>query len=365
MKTLFNLITLSVLVSLLGGCASLPDWAVSPGRVNHYELQKKVKEHEMFWQSLPNPNDYPREKLEIIGHGVGSYRHYPMRVNEKDFPEGNKATAKNIAYLMDTAFSSEHINAIELDALPPSTSHDLCKGERAEQKSCSFIMHDEPDWTLINKSSTPKSLKYMKNNSVSAALNHFVDRGYHKKGKLMYLELKCNTTKKKCADDAVRIFNDIKNIISNNKAEENKRNWLTITSFFPEALKIFQKEMKKIELDKKVDYALIAGYDKFYKKALAQAKGKVPKFDKTIQDFIVTTRWLNRVWFSTRGIDSAGAVFEGIDKKRGAYCKEHACKGLKYSVSSYDKDWDKFKKILKEDHPFTSNLVSIMIDVDD
>ena len=369
MKTLFNLIFISFLVSILIGCASKPDWAVSPGRVNHYELKDEVEKLNTFWKSLPNPKKYPRKKLEIIGHGVGSYRHYPMRVNEKDFPEGNKAKAKNITYLMDTAFSSEHINAIELDALPPSTSHELCKGERSTQHSCSFIMHDEPDWTLINNDSTPKSLKYMQNNSVSAALNYFVERGYHKKDKLMYLELKCNGSEEKCSDDAVRVANDIKKFVSENQVAKNKRNWLTIISFSPTALKALRCELENTQLHNKVDYALIAGYDKagllWHKKILAQAKGKVPKFDEKVKKFVVTTTWLNRVWFSTRGIANSGSVFKDIDVKRDAYCKKNACKKLMYSVSSYDKSWKNFQKKLGGDKPFISNLVSIMIDVDD
>lgn len=370
MKILINFLFISILFSILTGCVlSRVDALVSPGRVNHYELKEKVGELNDFWESLPIPEKYSQEKLEIIGHGVGSYRHYPMRVNENDFPQGNKSKAKNITHLMDAAFSSKYIDAIELDTLLPSPSHDLCNGKHNPQKNCSFVMHDEPDWELINKDNKLKSFTYMQNNSVDTALNHFVERGYHTKGKLMYLELKCNSSEKKCTDDAVRVAEDIKKFIGNNKLAKNKRNWLTMISFSPKALKAFRCELENTQLHNNVDYALIAGYDEAgflgHKKFIAQFKGKVPEFDEKMKDFIITTTWLNRVWFSTSGIDHPGSVFAGIDTKRDVYCEGKNCNILKYSVSSYDKKWEKFKKTLKDDDPFISNLVSIMIDVDD
>lgn len=375
MKIFFNLVILSVLVSLLSGCGQTkPDWVVSPGRVNDYELKKEIKKFQLLREKLPNSN----KKLKIIGHGAGSYRHYPMAINDNDFLMGNKAKAKHITHLIDDSFEFNNIDAVEIDAQLPPLSHELCSKKDSSDKSCSFAIHDTPDWSLVSNSRVPNSIKFLRKNTVRAVLNHFVERTYHEQGKQVYLEVKCtdkvDPNVMECITAGKRVAEDIKDIIKNNVLE-GKKNWLTIISFFPDALGAFRSELEKIQLHNKVDYGLIAGHDTKgligwlgLKEKWAQAKGRVPEFVDRIKNFAIEKYWLNQVWFSTRGISGSSSVFKKIDLERRHKCKDdnqEVCKALEYNVSSYDRGWTSFEEDLTGDEKFSGNLVSIMIDVDD
>ena len=378
MKTFIKLGPLVVLVFLLSGCGVLTsDWLVSPGRVDHYQLQAEVNKLDKFWRELPNPANTRPDKLEIIGHGAGSYRHYPMDINIDDYPEGNKSKAKNVSHLMDAVINTGFVDSIELDSQLPLVSqvpHELCRDNDGAKLPCSFVMHNTPDWMLISEKDTPKTFTYMQKNTVSSVLEHFIDRGYHRKGKLVYLELKCDDDKSNiinCAEAGIQVAQDIKDIIRNTKQSKGSKNWLTITSFFPVALNAFRDELES-GLNDKVDYALIAGYDKAgflgIKAWAAQLKGRVPEFDTDIQKFATSKPWLDRIWFSTKGITDPASVFEKVKEAREKNCPGYnkgLCKDLEFSVSSYDNSWKQFKKTLNGNSPFSLPLVSIMIDIDD
>ena len=119
---------------------------------------------------------------------------------------------------------------------------------------------------------------------------------------------------------------------------------------------------------------LIAGIDEIglfgHKWLIAQAKGSVPLFDPKFQQFVVTTSWLDSIWFSPQGIKDYSSVFNKITEDRKNNCPTDSnngpCKQLTYSVASYPLEWEDFVgKLVGARPPFTLPLKSIMIDIDD
>lgn len=341
-------------------CLGNPNFFVSPSRIERSQLDTEVDKLRYF-RTLEMQGDYDYKSLEIIGHAAASFRHYPMNIDKSLSVVGNYDTkAIDVTKLIDVAFYSDDIDSIEIDAYVAKPSHLLCKNQ--DKKNCSFIMHDAPAWEDINNSTTSEAFKYMQRNTLLKVLTHFVKQDYHLKNKRLYLEIKScpllnqenNTSCTAVASN--RIADDIKDIIDKNYLGQGRKNWLTIVSFSPTALSTVYNKLGK-NLQEKVNYALIAGFDKkgLYgiKESLAQCKGPVPQFSKNIEDFVLTSPWIDRVWFSTKGITKPNKMFQNIYNKR---------KDLKFSVSSYDNFENNFYEIMKQ---FKLPLVSVMIDVDD
>lgn len=362
------LIGLSIFVGLLiSGCGTPsplclgnPNFFVSPSRIERSQLDTEVDKLRYF-RTLEMQGDYDYKSLEIIGHASASFRHYPMNIDKSLSVVGNYDTkAIDVSKLIDVAFYSDDIDSIEIDVYVAEPSHLLCKNQ--DKKNCSFIMHDTPAWEDINNSTTSEAFKYMQRNTLLKVLTHFVKQDYHLKNKRLYLEIKTcqqpnHENNSSCtADASKRIIDDIQDIIEKNYLGKGKENWLTIVSFSPIALSTAYKTLDK-NSQEKVDYALIAGYDKKgfcgIKESLAQCKGPVPQFNENIEKFVLSNTWIDRVWFSTKGIAKPNEMFQNIYNKR---------RDLKFSVSSYDNSEKHFYEIMKQ---FKLPLASIMIDVDD
>lgn len=361
---------------LSGCCFGNPDCFVSPNRTEHYQLQETRTRLKAFCSQL---EDCQPCKLQVIGHGAASFRHYPMDVSWSGLPVSNNKTwhstslAKNVTHLIDAAFSDGFIDAVEIDAQLPSSCHPLCEG--VDKTDCAFIMHNEPKWSRLTEKRSPEAFSYMRKNTVKAVLNHFVDRQYPAQGKHLYLEIKgsrecahADNRSTECTAAGTRIAGIIKSVFENRQLQPTEQNWLTVTSFSASALTAVHDELAKHHLQEGIDYALIAGYDRpllGIKARLAQCKGPVPQFDKDMQKFVVTTPWLNQVWFSTKGISKPEEVFALLVQQRSEFfaknpeMKHH---DLTFNVSYYDRKKEAFKKAMQD---FSLPLASVMIDVDD
>lgn len=383
MKNIYKILTSVIIVSILSACCfGNPDWAVSPNRINidKGELSDEIKKIHDLCDSMPG--NCISNKLEIVGHGAASFRYYPMGIDKDGKVKGNSwsvfknAKAKNVVDLMDIAFRDHNIEAIEIDVQLPKTSHPLCK--IADKQNCAFVMHNTPDWKMISNENID-SFRYFQNNTLNIVLSHFMNQNYHTEGKRVYLELKssldCTSPDQErieCTDDAFRVANIVKQILSKTNSSESTKNWLIITSFSATALSALREKLEE-QFKNQVDYALIAGYDTKgflgIKSCLAQCKGPVPQFTKEMQDFASLTPWLNKLWFSTKGISNPIKIFDGVVSKRSKLCKlrnNESCEKLLFCVANYDQSENKFREIMNNsDEPFTHPLVSIMIDIDE
>jgi hypothetical protein len=307
-----------------------------------------------------------QNKLEVIGHTGGSFRHYPMDITNKGKIVGNDdAKVHSLVALMKSAFDDHNLTAIEIDAqLPPNINHEL---HVDNNPNTSFVMHDIPNWYLLTQEDQPDAFNYLRKNALPIVLKEFISKGYHKKDKKIYLEIKVKNEcahpgniSHQCIDAPSRVARDIQTILK--LQDTNTNQWLTVISFSASALEILREKLGE-KYQNKIAYALIAGYDKdgfFSMKAkLAQCKGDVPKFDHIMKMFVTTHAWISNIWFSTKGIANPAKEFKSIVKMRQ---KIYPNSPLKFTVASYDRSWSDFKKSILE---FPYPLASIMIDIDD
>lgn len=352
-------------LTLSSCCLGNPTPFVSPGRVSPDHLNDEIMKLKSFCKKLPN-NICDKNNLEIIGHGAGSFRHYPMDITQKGKIVGNDgAKVHNFVELMKNAFDEHTLTAIEIDAqLPPQINHEL---HTDSNPNTSFVMHNTPNWNKLTQKNQPVAFDYLRKNSLPIVLKEFISKGYHHKDKKIYLELKVanecahpGNTSHQCTDAPNRVAKDIQTILK--LPDANSHQWLTVISFSASALETLREKLGE-QYQNKIDYALIAGYDKdgpFSMKAkLAQCKGDVPKFDQTMKTFVATHQWISYLWFSTKGISDPVKEFKSLVKMRQ---RIHPNIPLKFNVSSYDRSWNGFKKRIQE---FPYPLVSIMIDIDD
>ena len=351
----------TVLALLMGGCCfGNPTFIVSPGRVGPDHLKDEINKLKSLCNILPN-GKCDETKLEIIGHGAGSFRHYPMDVTTGGTIVGNdNAKVKNFEDLLKTAFDNHNLDAIEIDAqLPPYINHELHVNNNP---NTSFVMHNTPDWEKLTRLEQPKAFAYLQDNTLPKVLEVFTSRHYPEQGKKLYLELKSNNecantgnTAHQCTDSPIRVAKDIEYIL---KSRPFSNRWLTVVSFSATSLETVHKT-----LGDRIDYALIAGYDTdgflSIKARLAQCKGDVPKFDDDMKKFVANNKWISMVWFSTKGISDPTEELKEIIKIRQ---KEHPDVPLKFSVATYDRTWRGFYKKMAD---FPYPLASVMIDIDD
>lgn len=367
-------ILLPVVCLLLGSCSLLPDKIVSPGRILRDNLSNGLLP---LYETCNKIKSCQVDELEIIGHGAGSYRYYPMDIHKDGYIHGNQwnlkcqAKAKDINPLIDQTFATKEIRSVEIDIQAPPADHILCKNGQ----DCLFIMHNKPDWDTITSLKHPV-VNYLQRNTLGKTLRHFINKGYYKKQRL-YLEIKssfgCNAPNRKdskCKDAGLRIASEIKAALAEvkNKTRKQDPNWLTMISFSATALQSFRQGLPK-DLQDSVNYTLIAGVHPFSLKwFFGQAKGSVPLFTDELQQFATTTPWLDYVWFSPQGISKFSTLFHDLTIKRQQECKERGrqCHELRFNVSTYALKQKTFYKAMTEiDPPFTQILTSMMIDVDD
>lgn len=354
---------------MICSCATLQDAMVSPGRIQRDKLPEDLA-------PLYQARGLPHQSLEIIGHGAGSFRFYPMSVKGGKSVKSNKwkdcdQPVKDINTLMDMAYEKDSIISLEIDIQAPPIDNALCNGDQ----DCLFIMHNKVKWQKL-KSDDNEAVKYMQRNTVRQTLQYFVDKDYHLR-KRLYLELKyprgCqspDSDRSDCGDVSIRLANEIVRILETVNADtiEPENPWISVISFSALALSEVRSALPS-ELKNKIDYVLIAGIHPKsswlgFKWLIGQTKGPVPMFNKEMREFVVNTPWLDRVWFSTQGIPKFEKVFSELADQRRRNCQE--CQPLDLSVAVYPLKSETFvKKFADTDSVFRLSLKSMMIDIDD
>ncbi|WP_196888411.1 hypothetical protein [Aureivirga sp. CE67] len=333
----------------------------SPGRIKKTEIDSYYQEISSFTKSI-NKNE--AKEIDLIAHGAGSWRYYPMGINKKGKVYGNgfrfkKNAAKNINDLIDATLAINKEVSFEMDIQYPPEKHPIRK-EFPEDHG--FIIHDIPNWKKLHIRS--KTLDFFKKNTVKKVLKHFTKNNYHQTSKLFFeikVTEKCYGIKRATCEI---VCEDLaKGLIP--FAEKYKRdsgeNWMQIVSFSPRALRLFREHLPD-NLKDKFNYCLIVGFTGGYiKSKLAQIKGFVPAFDETIKSKILEMDWLDCLWFSIQGITDFKEQFEALNNRRIA----ENMKELEFSFSTYQYKKEKLKKMLKSQAKYPFNFQSFLIDIDD
>jgi hypothetical protein len=333
---------------------------ISPGRVE----QTEFSEHKSIFAKTSNEiSSLDNEHYEVIAHGAGSWRFYPMGISEKGIVYGNgfsnkKTKAKPVNQIIDSTLLIDPNISIELDVHYPTKN-----SEFNENKG--YIIHDQPLWDNDCMRSDHVS-EYLNTNTLESVLRHFTERNYYKKSKV-YIEIKvkkecdCEAAADSCKTQYVKLAKELNQFAKKYRRTDGD-NWLCITSFSSFALKGFRNQLRS-ETRTLFDYVLIAGYTGGKLKGrLAQSKGYVPKYDSTIKSFAAETAWLDCIWFSVRGITDFKAEFNDLIERRQ---KLHPDSPLAFSYATYEKKRKKMIKSLRKGSVLKGRIRSFMIDIDD
>ncbi len=358
-----NLVLLLFSMSLISSCGLVKEQIISPGRVSKGNLDKHYKAFKKVCDTVNNPTI---KEIEMIGHGAGSWRYYPMGINKNGVAYGNgysnkKTPALGIKKLIDISISINSKMAIELDAHLAHENH-LIKSIYPNDGA--YILHDEPQWKR-KRFTNINALKYLHENSLAVALKHIANKDYYQNCKV-YVEIKVpkkyyNSNEK---EELLKLCEKLSKELgyySKTYKRLDGKNWLSITSFSHTALTYFHDSLEP-ELQKQFDYTLILGYKGFWNSLFASCKGYVPRFNENILNFMIKTEWLNSVWFSAQGIKNYHNEFNKITKSRRTH--DSNFKDLIFSFSTYQYSERKMvRKLLRHKNPEYS-FGSFMVDVD-
>ena len=359
---------------LLGGCTDL----ISPSRMLEDNLQQDIADRKVFFK---------KPELSVIGHGAAAFRDYPMNIVKV---RGRAAAVRSNNWLLQAAYASAvkdslerafnryQLDAVEIDIQLPPADHSLCK---ATGDDCAFIMHDTPQWEAIQKDDV--AYDYLLKNRLSQVLEAFVNAGFHH-DKTLYLELKTSAAcqvirpeaELQCDSVASRVRKVIQpylvpRYVAQTKIAqpevtdiERKRPWLQIVSFSPSAMASLYAQLPESQRQY-VGFSLVAGFTEdaswpmsLLRARLSQLKGPVPVFDEQIQDFVAANVWIERVWFSPKGMSEPVTIMRNLQQRR---LEQDALSPLGFSVSVYDTSLASFEKKMAG---FDDNLLSFMVDVD-
>lgn len=355
---------------LLMSCRGMRDNIASPGR---YEAASVADSTKRLLQTCEQMGGCATTDLEIIGHQAGSYRNYPMDVTRggevlsNGWPGSGSTAATDILPLLDAAFGGPDMDAVEIDVQALPAAH-----PQYSDSSRVVVLHDlQKRWRNVDANSP--AAEHFRTNTLSSVLKHFASEGLGQT-KRLYIEIKsrfgCNApdnSSTKCTYTSEVVAQVLSEQLTDTALWRNSsgKPCITIISFSATALETVRAGLPK-HLWPFIDFALIAGVDRGgFRWLVGQAKGSVPIFTKQMRQFVTTTDWLQRIWFSAQGIRDFESVFAELDAARKKECAN--CSALGYSVAVYPLKTESFHKRMLP-HPTTTYhlpLKSMMIDVDD
>lgn len=357
-----------LLLFLLSSCMQTK-YVASPGRIKPDSTS--LETHNQKFTSLSrNLDSKPKEKYEVIGHALSSWRYYPMDVNRNGLVYGNGENGKynctqadSIVKLIDKSIKYDSYMSLEMDVQYIPTS---AKVDTSLNRDIGYIMHNIPKW---NKKGVSKSsaINYLKANTLKTALDHIVKMNYYEKCKV-YIEIKVTKRSYKKGQEylndsqCIKLAKELTSYIQLYE-RTNRENWLCIYSFSPQALEKIRSYIPN-DLKNKIDYILVAGYVPIYQACIASFKGYIPRFNKKRINFLDTTEWIKCVWFSAQGIPNFKKVFHEIDSARQERHPEW--QPLTYSFATYPKkNMDCFMKKKGKNSNKKISIRSFMLDIDD
>lgn len=337
-------------------------WFVSPGRVGPEALAAHNKHFNQVSRDISLSSE--EDSIEIIAHGAGSWRYYPMGINRKGVVYGNgfkykKTPASSITNIINKTLDYNPNISIELDVHYPPNGHSIAQ----KYEDGAYVIHDKPEWDK-NPELNSVTENYLHNNTLNHVLQNHI-KNNHIATSAIYIELKVSSQNyfdtSRSSQEPHRLAKQLTPYLRAN-LRNDRTNWIGITSFSPVALKLFRSNLPD-DLKDKVDYILIAGYTGGRLKGkLAQSKGFVPRFNEEIKNFAIKTEWLDYIWFSAQGIKEFTPEFNSVINQRRIY---HPHSSLEFSFSTYQKKRKPMDNLLKEEIIIDANICSYMLDIDD
>jgi glycerophosphoryl diester phosphodiesterase len=321
-----------------GGCSLrwLPaDWE-SPGRLKVADLSNSYTQFDSLCvgdcKVLPCDN----EKAERVGHVLGAYQEYTMKLTkEGPLPRKNATLIADALCLMERAFDKMDLDAVEFDV---HVNRDNKNDNRV------FILHYEPLWAWLSSWSESKNFIEKDENTLEGLLSAFF-LNYSGKRKRLYIELKAP---KKCRDNGMcptdsctKAVKPVAAVVKKWSMDiKNNEDTIAFVSFSTQMLEAIYTALPP-KLREVVDFILILGPSNWGTAIIASIpKGWIPDFDQDVIKWLKQEQWVDGVWYSPRVIKNLPTQICEINSERE--------KNLFVGISTYQQGRDDFMKSVRE-----------------
>lgn len=247
-----------------------------------------------------------------ILHRGGAFQEYAKNINCEIF--GTKAQAKDIADMMDCAFSTSGVDAIEIDlrTIPGSAEF-----------SRVYIVHDGIDPDIVRKD-IPSIRGYLSRNSIDQVIEHFIKLRYAEKRKQLFLELKAprkslfsnngplDAAEKQYVRQSVDAVNSTIERLTDEPLRKQVKDRIAFISFNIFALEeVYNISGKSYGLHflAATNRPLLGRIGTFRDYELNYLNGD-------LVGKLIAAEWLDGIWFDPRAIDDAALIFNSINNRR-------------------------------------------------
>jgi len=255
-------------------------------------------------------------RLLKIGHQAGAFERYP-----KD-PEKISIDTADILELMKKSFEDYRLDGIEID-IQIDQKNIVGEGVRDI-----YVVHNKLEINLA-----PYAADYLKKNTLRKVIMGFIDAKYHEKDKHIYIEIKCDDSKRLDIRDeaaisgALDVIDEVVKSYSAGEAEAICKH-IAFASFNYRALE-------------RIDRLCNGKHDLFFIVASNRALGWIatktiyPHFNylgKRLKKVLLRSEFLTGVWFDPCAVNDFARIFNGINREREGNL---LLKPLKVFVSTY------------------------------
>ena len=301
--------TLFVALLALALSTLVPSWKSLP----RGELPEWTKR---FGKAIRAHSDAAPASLLHIGHRAGSFEEYARNL------DGELEHARPVTELMDMSFGPLGLNAIEIDV----------RSSPIEGDTRAVVVHDRIDPAALSTSARD----YIDANSVTRLLRHFVQKGYHRQGKRLFVELKASNASGLDAEGRAAIDRTAQALETTLRSRSDAslvRKHVELISFNRFALEHARKALGAAAPLHRLHMILTSNQHPDFTYELIREDLRA--LDDTLTTWLSGTPLLNGVLFDPRYVDGFATLFNRINAKR----KARGLDPLDLHLSTYSHDY--------------------------
>jgi hypothetical protein len=276
------------------------------------------------------------EKAERVGHVLGAYQEYAMKLTEEGpLPRKHTALIEDAVYLMERAFDEMDLDAVEFD---------VHANQAKKDEGRVVILHYEPPWAWLPFWPESKTFIERDENTLEGLLSVFF-LNYAGKGKRLYIELKapmtCRANGMRPTGSCINAVKPVAAVVEKRSVDlKNNERSIAFVSFSTQMLEAIYTALSDM-IREVVDFILILGPSNRATAIIASIpKGWIPHFGQDVIKWLKREQWVNGVWYSPRIIKNLPTIICAINRERS--------QKLFVGVSTYQQGREDFMKSVRE-----------------
>lgn len=283
--------------------AKLPDWT------KRYDQATRA-----------NSEAAPVGSFLHIGHRAGSFEEYARTING-ELPTRPRAVTE----LMDLSFTELGLNAIEIDV----------RRSPLEGDTSAVVVHDRISPGDLSRTAR----EYIRANTLSGLLRHYLAKGYHVQGKRIFVELKASNAAKldvEARESIDRTAAALTTTLQGRADAETARRHVELISFNQHALEHARQALGTAAKAHKLHLILTSNRHPEFTYQLIRSD--LRPVDASLVSWLGKTSWVNGVLFDPRYVEGFASLFNRLNRKR----ERRGLAPLALHLSTYSHDFAGF-----------------------